>query len=395
MGFGYHGEMDPKPRTVTFDGAPAPGVINFGVGQPSQDLLPVGLLREASADFLAAAQPLELNYGERQGDLGFREALAGFLSPEYAQTVNADALFVTAGNSQALDFVCGQFAREGDTVFLEEPSYFLAHQVFRDHGLELVGIPVDGDGLIIEALEERLAETRPALLYTIPSFHNPCGRTLSAGRRERLADLSREHGFIVVADEVYQLLHYFGEPPPALGTLTDRGNILSLGSFSKIMAPGLRLGWIQTSQALMDRILDTGVVNSGGSFNHFTSEIMRHAIGLGLQASWLEHLRDAYRRRVEAMDAALHREIGDAARWSRPGGGYFFWLELDEGVDTSALRERAGAFRTGFQPGEVFSVERGLRRFLRLSFAHYGEDDIREGVTRLGALLERHISTRA
>ena len=382
--------MNPKPRTVTFDGAPAPGVINFGVGQPSEDLLPVELLRKASADFLAAAQPLELNYGERQGDRGFRQALAGFLEPEYGEPVSEESLFVTAGNSQALDFICGQFANEGDTVFLEEPSYFLAHQIFRDHGLELVGIPVDEDGLIIEALEERLAKTQPTLLYTIPSFHNPCGRTLSGERRKRLAELSREHGFLIVADEVYQLLHYFGPPPPALGTMTDRGNILSMGSFSKIMAPGLRLGWIQTSDHLMERILGTGVVNSGGSFNHFASEVMRHAIGLGLQASWLEHLRESYRRRVETMDAGLREQIGNAARWNRPDGGYFFWLEFDEAVDAAGLRDLAATYRTGFQPGEVFSCDRKLKNFIRLSFAHYGEDDIREGVARLGALLREN-----
>lgn len=390
MGFGYDGQMESKPRTVTFDGAPAPGVINFGVGQPSEDLLPVDLVRKASDDFLAAARPQDLNYGERQGDEGFRKALAAFLAPEYGHPVTAESLFVTAGNSQALDFVCSQFAREGDTIFMEEPTYFLAHQIFRDHGLDLVGIPMDEDGMVIEVLEERLAEVRPALLYTIPSFHNPVGQTLSGRRRRRLAELSREYDFIIVADEVYQLLHYFGEPPPAMGTMTDRGNILSLGSFSKIMAPGLRLGWIQTSDELMERVLGTGVVNSGGSFNHFASEVMRHAMALGLQASWLDHLRASYRRRVEVMDEALRAQLGGGARWTRPGGGYFFWLELDDSVDTSALRDHAAEYRTGFQPGALFSCEGGLRNFLRLSFAHYCEDDIREGMARLCALLREN-----
>jgi 2-aminoadipate transaminase len=386
--------MDKKPRTVTFDGAPAPGVINFGVGQPSQDLLPVDLIRTATADFMAEAHPLELNYGERQGDAGFRAALADFLSSAYEQPVTADSLFVTAGNSQALDFVCGQFAREGDTVFIEEPSYFLAHQIFSDHGLNVIGIPIDEDGLIIEALVEKLAIHRPVLLYTIPSFHNPGGQTLSAVRRRELARLSLAHDFLIVADEVYQLLHYFGKPPPALGTMTDSGNILSLGSFSKIMAPGLRLGWIQTSPTLMAAVLGTGVVNSGGSFNHFTSHIIRRAIELGLQESMLKHLRKTYRQRVETMDAALREHLGDMASWRRPGGGYFFWLEFDQAVDTTALKTRAADFRTGFQPGEVFSCDGGLKNCLRLSFAHYGNDDIDEGVARLGALLrENHGNT--
>jgi DNA-binding transcriptional MocR family regulator len=363
-------------------------MINFGVGQPSEDLLPVDLVRTASADFLAVAHPLELNYGERQGDEGFRRSLAGLLTREYESDVTADSLFVTAGNSQALDFVCGEFAHWGDTVFVEEPSYFLAHQIFRDHGLNPIGIPVDSDGLVIEALHEALTRHRPTLVYTIPSFHNPGGQSLSVERRKELARLSLEHDFVVVADEVYQLLHYFGKPPAAMGTMADQGNILSLGSFSKIMAPGLRLGWIQTSPRWMEKLLNTGVINSGGSFNHFTSQVVRHAIDLGLQQSLLGRLREIYRQRVEVMDAALRQHVGELASWRRPGGGYFFWLEFDPAVDTSLLRDKAADFQTGFQPGEVFSCDGRLKNCLRLSFAHYGTDEIAEGVARLGALLK-------
>ncbi len=382
--------MDRGQRTVTFDGAPAPGVINFGVGQPSADLLPVDLVQAASAHFLAAAEPIELNYGERQGDVRFRAVLAEFLSLNYAHPVEPDQLFVSAGNSQALDFLCGQLARQGDTVFIEEPTYFLAHQIFADHGLKMVGIPVDQDGLRTDVLIRQLEKHRPVMVYTIPSFHNPGGQTLSHERRKLLAALSREHDFLVVADEVYQLLHYFEAPPPALGTMTESGNILSLGSFSKITAPGLRLGWIQTSSALMERLLGTGVVNSGGSFNHFTSHVMRHAIEMGLQQDLLEKLRSSYRRRVEVMDEALHEHLDGLAAWDRPDGGYFFWLELKAGLDAGALRRLAPQYRTGFQPGEVFSCENGLKNRLRLSFAHYRENDIREGIARLGALLKEN-----
>jgi DNA-binding transcriptional MocR family regulator len=380
--------MDRTPRKVTFDGAPPAGVINFGVGQPSQDLLPVDIIRTATADFLASAHPLELNYGECQGDAGFRSVLADFLTRGYEHPVTAESLFVTAGNSQALDFVCGQFARQGDTVFIEEPSYFLAHQIFADHGLKAVGIPVDEDGLKIDVLTEKLSQHRPVLLYTIPSFHNPGGQTLSADRRRKLAELSAQHGFLIVADEVYQLLHYFDKPPPALGTMTDAGNILSLGSFSKIMAPGLRLGWIQTSPGLMEQVLGTGVVNSGGSFNHFTSHVMRHAIELGLQQSLLQRLRQTYRGRVKVMDAALHEQLDGLATWERPGGGYFFWLKFDKNVDTTKIRKRAAEFETGFQPGANFSCSGGLKNYMRLSFAHYRSEQILEGVSRLAALLD-------
>jgi 2-aminoadipate transaminase len=377
-------------RKVTFDVAGDPETINFGIGQPSEDLLPVGLLRTAADGFLSGARPQELNYGERQGDAAFRQALAGLLSSEYGADVEAESLFVTAGNSQALDFVCALFTRPGDTVIVEEPSYFLAFRIFEDHGLNVVPVPLDHDGMDIDALEAVLDRTKTALLYTIPSFQNPCGQSMSAERRRRLAELSRRHDFLIAADEVYQMLWYGEPPPPALGAMADQGNILSLGSFSKILAPGLRLGWIQTSQPLMERLLDSGVINSGGSFNHFTSLVVREAIERGLQKSFIEHLRQTYARRVDVMDAALHEHFAGVARWQKPSGGYFFWLEFDEGVDTTALRAAADRLQTGFQPGQNSSSRGALQNCLRLSFAHYGEHEIRAGVERLARLFRQN-----
>ena len=378
-------------KKVTFDVAGNSDVINFGIGQPSPDLLPVELMRTASASFLNHAQPSELNYGERQGDIRFRESLAAFLSEGYSTAVSSDSLFVTGGNSQALDFVCALFTRPGDTVIVEEPSYFLAFQIFRDHGLNIVSIPVDEEGLDTDRLEQVLAQTAAKLLYTIPSFHNPGGQTMSLERRKRLVELSREYGFLIAADEVYQLLYYYQPPPAALGTMIDSGTILSLGSFSKIMAPGLRLGWIQTSPQLMDQLMESGAVNSGGSFNHFTSHVMRHAIELGLQDCFLRQLRESYRRRVELMDELLHEHIGQLASWKRPEGGYFFWLKFDDSVDIAELRRHAAEFNTGFQPGSHFSAGDSLHNYMRLSFAHYNEDSIAEGIKRLANLLHHHL----
>jgi len=375
-------------KKVTFDGKPPPGVINLGIGQPSDDLLPVNLLKTASDDFLKVAQPWELNYGEKQGDIRFRESLAGFLSKSYGTHAVPESLLLTCGNSQALDFICERFTRPGDTVFVEEPTYFLAFQIFRDHGLQIVPLPMDRDGLVIEALEDALKITKPRLLYTIPSFSNPGGQTLSAERRERLVDLSREHDFMIAADEVYQMLPYFAEVPPALGTMIDRGNVLSMGTFSKIMAPGLRLGWLQAPEHLMEIALDSGWVNSGGSVNHFTSHIVRHAIDMGLQESFIDTLQDEYRGRVEAMHQSLREHLLEHARWQRPNGGYFFWLELKEGVDTKELRKNAFDYGIGFQPGEVFSSTGDFRNYLRLSFAHYNQEEIHQAIPRLAKLLQ-------
>lgn len=373
---------------LTFDGDPPPGVINLGIGQPSADLLPVNLLREASEEFFKVANPQELNYGEKQGDIRFRESLAVFLSLEYGVDTRAESLLLSCGNSQALDFICERFTKPGDTVFVEEPTYFLAFQIFRDHGLNIVPIAMDQDGLVIEALEQALKTSVPVLLYTIPSFSNPGGQTLSESRRKRLVDLSREHDFVIAADEVYQMLPYFGEVPPALGTMIDRGNVLSMGTFSKIMAPGLRLGWIQAPAHLMEIALDSGWINSGGAVNHVTSHIVRHAIDMGLQTSFIEQLRNSYRGRVLAMDESLQEHLSGHARWIRPDGGYFFWLEVDENIDVLELRSRSFDRGVGFQPGEVFTSTGDYKNYIRLSFAHYSEADIHKAVSRLASMLK-------
>lgn len=371
---------------VTFDGAPPPGTINLGIGQPSADLLPVELVRQASESFFAGAQPLELNYGVLAGDERFLDSLAGFLTSSYGAAASAENLFVTGGNSQALDLVATVFARPGDTVFVEEPSYFLAFQIFRDHGLKVVGIPLDDEGPSIAALQQALATTTPAFLYTIPSYHNPTGLCSTARRRQQLIELAKAHSFLIVADEPYQHLYYYTEPPKAFGTMIDSEVVLSLGSFSKILAPGMRLGWIQTCAALRKRILANGFVNSGGSINHISSHIVRQAIEHGLLDTHLDKLRAVYRGRVEAMDAALHAAFAGLAEWTRPNGGYFFWLRFDESIDTVSLRERAREHETGFQAGNVFSSSGQYANCMRLCFAHYNEDDIRAGIARLRPL---------
>ena len=352
-------------KSVTFDGQPPPGTINFGIGQPSADLLPVDLISQASQAFFDVAEPYNLNYGILQGDTRFLESLATFLTKAYSSDVTPEQLFVTAGNSQGMDMSALMFARPGDTVFVEEPSYFLAFQIFRDHGLNIVGIPLLDDGLCTATLRQELQTHKPAFLYTIPSYHNPAGLCTSAAKRREIVDLAVEHNFLVLADEVYQLLHYY-EPPP----------------------PGLRLGWIHTSPRLRKRIRASGFVNSGGSINHFSSHIARQAIDNGSLDSHIKDLRVAYRGRLEAMDAALHEYFDGVATWTRPDGGYFFWLEFDESIDTTPHRAKAREAKAGFQTGALFSTEGQLRNCLRLSFAHYNEDDIREGIARLRPLFD-------
>ncbi|MEZ4715689.1 MAG: PLP-dependent aminotransferase family protein [Caldilineaceae bacterium] len=365
-----------------------PEMIDFGVGQPDFDILPLEIVRRAAAERLAAGDTTLLNYGYEQGDGYFRLALADFLTRGYALPVDADSLLVTAGASQALDMLCTLYTRPGDVVLVEEPTYFIALRIFADHRLRVVGVPTDASGLRMDALEDAVMEHRPALVYVIPSFQNPTGATLPADRRRQLADLSRRHGFTVVADEVYQLLGYTETPPAPMAAYLDQGNIVSVGSFSKILAPGLRLGWLQAAPAVIDRLVNGGLIFSGGSLNHFTSNIVRVALERGWQDEYLAELHALYRTRIDVLDAALRAELGERVTYTKPTGGYFFWLRLPESVDAAALRARAQARNVDFRPGINFSGNAGLHNYLRLSFAFYNAARLEEGARRLGQVLK-------
>jgi 2-aminoadipate transaminase len=367
------------------------GMIDLGVGQPSPSLLPLSLMATAAADRLGSGEASLLAYGAEQGDGHFRIALAQFLSDYYAAPVDPAGLFVTAGASQGLDLICTLLAQPGDAVFVEEPSYFLALRIFRDHRLKIIGLPMDADGLMIEAVEEKLAYHQPALLYTVCAFHNPTGVTLSAARREALVRLSRERNLLIVADEVYHLLAFTTSPPPPLGGHADSAAVLSLGSFSKIMAPGLRLGWVQTGRSLMHRLVTCGLLDSGGGLNPFTSGLLRSAITLGLQRDHLVHLKAVYAKRMLALTTALRRHLPEGVTFQEPAGGFFVWLKFPEQIDTAELLSEAKKHGVGYQPGKKFSCQQGLKNFARVSVSYYASAELEEGVLRLARVFKDYV----
>lgn len=364
-----------------------PSVIDLGVGQPQYSLLPLEQMRRAAEQCFAQNDPGFLQYGAEQGDGYLRISLAQFLTQEYEMPVSPDNLFITNGASQGLDLICTLYTVPGDTIFVEEPSYFLALRIFADHRLRIVPLPMDQDGLIIEALEEKLKETRPAFLYTIPTFQNPSGYTLSAERRSRLVQLGQEYNFRIVADEVYHLLSFAGKPPKPLASYAGQGSIISLGSFSKILAPGLRLGWIQTDPEHTRSLVGCGLVDSGGGLNPFTSGIVRGLFANDGLNENIRRLRSIYQERAAAMDLALQKYIPGAA-YRAPQGGYFFWVRLPGGRDAEALMQRAEEEKVSYRPGVRFSSERGLRDFVRLCFAFYEAEELAEGIKRLKRALE-------
>jgi 2-aminoadipate transaminase len=362
-----------------------PDFIDFGVGNPQLDLLPLDMLRNAAGHRLSQNEKEFLQYGIEQGDGYFRAALANFLTPRYGFPVSHNDLFVTTGISSALDLLCTLFTQPGDTVFVEEPTYFLALRIFADHGLRVASIRTDESGLVMDDLVHALSESTPKFIYVIPSFQNPSGHTLPPERRKQLVALAQKHNFLIIADEVYQFLGYTQTPPTSFGAEIDSGQVISVNSFSKILAPGLRLGWLHTNPAIIQRIFTCGVLDSAGGLNPFTSAIVRSLIENGDLDKNIFHLVNVLGRRVQVMDESL-REHLPQVNYTKPHGGYFFWVQIP-GVDAETLQKKAAAYNVGLRPGIRFSSCNGLNDYFRMSVSFYGEDEIKTGILRLKACL--------
>ena len=369
-----------------------PEMIHLGLGQPSNHLLPLKEMEKSAAHSLAKDNRFFLAYGEAKGNGNFRETLAKFLTGHYPNRVDPGQLLITNGNSQALDFICTLFTRPGDTVMVEEPSYFLALKIFADHKLNLVSIPVDDNGLITDVLKKKLETLTPAFLYTIPTYHNPANVTLSLKRREELVRICARKDLLVLADEVYHFLNYSDDPPPPMATWYDTCPLISMGSFSKILAPGLRLGWVHTSPDLVKKISGSGLLTSGGGFNPFVSEIVNSAICLGFLKTNIQHLKNVYQKRIEILCDQLRLHLPDQAVFRVPKGGYFIWIKFPDGVDTNSFRKAAQKQNVDFYPGSLFSHKKELKNFMRLSFAFYDDKILIEGARRLGKVISGHLS---
>ncbi len=366
-----------------------PEVINLGLGQPSPRLLPLALLAEAAATRLGAGNdPLVLQYGSIRGALGLREVLAALMTERYRFEVDAAQLLMTGGISSALSFVSQVFARPGQSVVCSDPTYFLARGIFESQGLPVVGVPVDADGLRVDDLERRLHEgLRPAFVYCMPSFHNPTGVQLAPARAEHLVALAERYDFLVIADEPYVMLGFADSPPPCMVSY-DRGRdrVLSLGSFSKILGPGLRLGWLHGAEPLLERFSLHGALRSGGGLNPMVGSIVTDVIESGALGRHIDELRATFAERCGALSIAVRSQLPTAS-FTEPEGGYFVWVRLPEGLDAGDLFERAVDHAVGFCPGPRCAVQRDLSGFVRLCFAFYEADELREGVERLASLV--------
>jgi DNA-binding transcriptional MocR family regulator len=369
-----------------------PGIIDLGWGHPDPALMPVEALREATAAALATFGADALAYGAARGPGPLIAWLRERIGRTEGRTPAPEELLITAGNSQALDQFCSLHTRPGDAVLVESPTYHLAVKILRDHPLELVPVPLDREGLRIDALEGALSALRregrrPRFLYTVPTYHNPTGVCLSAERRRALIDLAVAEDFLVIEDDVYRELSYDGPAPPSLWSMAPIGRVTRLGSFAKAVAPGLRLGWVTGDPDLIGRMVDGGLLDSGGCLNHFTAMTVAALCASGGFDRQANCLRDAYRAKRDALHAALLEYLPHGCSWALPSGGFFIWLRLPAGVIAERLLPRAEALGTAFAPGTRFHLDGAGVEAARLAFSYYGTDQLAEAARLLGKSL--------
>lgn len=361
-----------------------PEVISFAGGLPAPELFDAEGLREAYDRVLAEQPRKVLQYSTTEGDPALRGAVAARLSGRGLPTGVAD-LLVTGGSQQALTLLATALLEPGDVVLVENPTYLAALQCFGFAGARIVPVPTDGDGVIPEALEELVRRERPKLLYLIPNFQNPTGRTLPLARRRAVAAVAGRHGVWIAEDDPYGDLRFEGRYEPWIAELDEAADrTVLLGSFSKIIAPGMRLGWLRAPAALLRACV---VAKQAADLHTSTVDqaaAARYLADRDLDAH-LARIRTAYRARRDALLAGLPAALPAGSGWNRPEGGMFVWVRLPAGHDATALLRTAIAHDVAYVPGAPFFATDPDRAALRMSFTTHTPAEITEGLARLAA----------
>jgi 2-aminoadipate transaminase len=374
----------PMPRA----GAAPHDVISLAYGMPDPALFPAAGLAAAADEALRdpARYAVALQYGNVQGNPLLLTELGRKLEVEEGRPVGPGSLVMTNGSSQAIALVVQALASPGDVCLCEAPTFLGTIHHIRFQGVRTVPVALDDEGLHVEGLEREVrrleaAGTPPRFIYTIPTFNNPAGVTMSLVRRRALLDVAARHGVPVIEDDAYRDLRYEGEPVPTLHALDREGLVVRLGTFSKIVAPGVRLGFALADPAVIERVL---AFKPEGSTNGFASMVVGTFMKGGGLAAHIETLRSAYRVRRDAMYEALAREMPAGVTWTRTEGGFFLWLSLPTRTDMTKVNARAAEERVVALAGtECFPDGRGTHN-LRLAFSLQPSERIAEGIRRLG-----------
>jgi 2-aminoadipate transaminase len=354
---------------------PPPGVLPLMGGFPDVSTFAAGEIAELTAQVLRDEAAVALQYAPVSGVPAFREYLLDRQAHLQGRRPAPEELLVTSGGMECLTLAAQVLAQPGDTVLVEGPTYLGALLALQAHGVVAEAVPMDDDGLDVDALAQRLADgPRPAMVYVIPDGQNPTGRTLAGPRRQALVDVCREHGVLLVEDVAYRELVHDGEPLPSLWSLAPDG-VLQAGTFSKVFTPGVRLGWAVGPADAIARLAEAkGTSDQCASA---LAQLLVTAYGRGGHfGTRLPDARALYARRWHAFDAALRDAMPDGVTWTVPTAGFFTWLTLPEGLDALALRDRAVEHGVAYVPGVAFHCDDGGTRDMRLSFSQLGEQDL-------------------
>lgn len=377
-----------------------PDIISFAGGLPAPDVFPVAEVREACERVLREHGAEALQYSPTEGYPPLRELLVRHMK-RYGIDVDVANVVITTGSQQALDLIGRVLINPGDRILCEEPTYLGALQAWNAYQAQYLPVPIDDDGLRVELLEQGM-RAGPKFLYVLPNFQNPTGVTLSLDRRHAVVEMASHYGVPIVEDDPYGQLRYEGEHLPSIvaldaefhgcahGERSFRGDVLYLGTLSKTLAPGLRVGWIVAPEEIVRRIVQ---MKQGADLHSstFAQAVAFEVARGGFLDRHVQHIRSVYRERRDTMLAALDRWFPRAVRWTRPQGGLFLWLSLPEGVDTTELLHEALAEKVAFVPGGPFFPGRGQAPHCRLNFSHSTPERIEEGIRRLSLVVARRL----
>ena len=368
-----------------------PGIISFAGGFPDPALFDVEGIRMASEQVLAGHPGAVLQYGATEGWGPLREALSGYLANK-GITASPDQIITTTGSQQGLDLIGKTMINPGDKVIVEGPTFLATIQCFRLYGADIVSAPIDADGVKVDELERLIIAHKPKLVYLIPTFGNPSGALLSLARRKRILELAAEHRVLVVEDDPYGELYFGAPPPPSMLALSDtvpgsREFIAYCGSFSKVLSPGLRVGWMVAQPQLLANAVMCKQFSDAHTSN-LTQAIAAQYLGLNRMDAALGVVRKTYAERAQTMATSLRNELGGAVTFNAPEGGMFFWSRLTApNADAAAFAKRAIDKLVAFVPGAPFFATNADQATFRLSFATADVSKIAEGVQRLAKAL--------
>lgn len=376
-----------------FSVASRPEVVSLAGGMPYVEALPLDDLADTVARLIRERGATALQYGSGQGDVILREQILDVMT-DVGVTAHPDDVIVTTGSQMALDLVVRVFCDPGDVVLVEAPSYVGALGIFRAYQVDVVHVPMDDHGVIPEALAEAVTAVRasgrkPKLIYTIPSFHNPAGITQPAQRRKEVLDVAIRENLLVLEDDPYALLGFDGTVPRAMRA-DDSEQVVYLGSFSKTLASGLRVGWAVAPHGVREKLVlaaEAAVLCP----SNFTQGIVSEYLATQPWRRQVDVFRDVYRERRDALLESLTAQMPPGTTWTEPAGGFYSWLTLPEGLDATAMLPRAVSALVAYVPGTGFFTDGQGRRNMRLSYCYPDPDRIREGVRRLATVMEAEL----